>query len=95
MTGAITKIAFGETSDVKVSRFRAPARLKTSQEIVARQSKVAVLAFQKLGDRRAALDFLHSADAELGGRPIDVASESDAGAERVLAALRTHDVTPR
>jgi len=87
--GAITRIAAGATSDeIDRKRFRGNARTKLAPDVQARQSRIALLAFQCLPDRETALLFLNSDDETIGGRPIDIASASEAGAERVAAALR-------
>lgn len=87
--GAITQIAVGTASDeVARKRFRASPRTKLAPEVHARQSRIALLAFQYFPDREAALLFLNGVDDALGGRPIDIASFDEAGAERVAAALR-------
>ena len=87
--GAITQLAEGATSDELPRRgFRSAARTKLAPDVHARQSRIALLAFQSFPDREAALLFLNSNDEALGGRPIDVASASEAGASRVAAALR-------
>ena len=88
--GAITKVAVGATSDeIDRKRFRGTTKTKLAPEVIARQSRIALLAFQSLPDHETALLFLNSEDDTLGGRPIDVASASEAGAERVAAMLRT------
>lgn len=87
--GAITKLAVGDTSDEgDRRRFRGAVRTKLAPEVIARQSRVALLAFQRLPDRAAALAFLNNLDDTLGGRPIDIASASEAGAVRVETMLR-------
>jgi hypothetical protein len=86
--GAITQIAVGATSDeLAGKRFRGVSRTKLLPEVHARQSRIALLAFQHFPDREAALLFLNSSNATLGGRPIDIASTSEAGAARVAAVL--------
>lgn len=87
---AITQIAVGATSDeIDRKRFRGASRTKLAPDVLARQSRVALLAFQCFPDREAALLFLNGTDAMLGGRPIDIASEGEAGADRVAAVLRS------
>lgn len=87
--GAITRLATGASSDeVDRRRFSGSARTKLAPDVIARQSRVALLAFQCLPDRDAALAFLNSVNDSLGERPIDLASSSEAGAARVEAALR-------
>ncbi|MDP5280095.1 hypothetical protein Q9Q95_14285 [Sphingomonas sp. DG1-23] len=88
--GAITRIAVGETSEERGrKRFRSATRTQLAPDVHARQSRIALLAFQSFPDREAALLFLNGDDDALGGRPIDVASASEAGAGRVAAALRS------
>jgi len=88
--GAITRIAVGETSVERGRRhFRSATRTKLPPDVHARQSRIALLAFQTFPHREAALLFLNGGDNALGGRPIDVASASEAGAARVAAALRS------
>ncbi|WP_010543828.1 antitoxin Xre/MbcA/ParS toxin-binding domain-containing protein [Sphingomonas elodea] len=92
MSGAITRLEVGATSDEgDRRRFRGAVRSKLAPEVIARQSRIALLAFQRFPDRAAALAFLNSVDEALGGRPIDIASTSEAGAERIAAALRERD----
>ncbi|WP_066716704.1 hypothetical protein [Sphingomonas pituitosa] len=87
--GAITRIAVGATSDeLDRKRFRGAARTKLAPDVIARQSRIALLAFQCLPDRETALAFLNNVDETLGGRPVDIASTNEEGAERVAAALR-------
>ncbi len=91
--GAITKLAVGATSDEGNRRgFRGNARTKLAPDVIARQSRVALLAFQHLPDRDAALAFLNNVDEALGGRPIDIASASEAGAARVETMLRAPNI---
>jgi uncharacterized protein (DUF2384 family) len=88
--GAITQLAEGATSEEPPRRgFRSAARTRLAPDVHARQSRIALLAFQSFPDREAALQFLNGNDDALGGRPIDVASASEAGANRVADALRT------
>jgi len=85
---AITHIAAGENAvDVARTRFRAARRTSTAPEVLARHSRVALLAFQAFESRAEALQFLNSEKPALGGRPIDIAGASEEGVERVLAAL--------
>jgi hypothetical protein len=52
----------------------------------ARQGDIASLAFQTLG-KDGAIAFLNGENAELGGRPIAIATQSAAGEEIVRAEL--------
>lgn len=70
---------------------RRAARVPMPAEAAARQGRVAMLAWEKLGDGEAVKVFLNTHDAELGGRPIDVATESDAGLATVGAAIAARD----
>lgn len=60
---------------------------KASPEIVARQAKITLLAFQKHDDRADALAFLNGHSEELGGRVLDVAGDSDEGLAAATALL--------
>ena len=61
--------------------------VRLSPDAAARQGKVATAAFLALKDRDAMVAFLNTHDDALGGRPIDLAVESDAGLKAVEAAL--------
>jgi uncharacterized protein (DUF2384 family) len=70
-------------------RFRAAGAVRATPEAVTRQAIAARLAFTAL-DGDAARAFLNTPHADLGGRPIDVAGESDAGLTRVTDVIATH-----
>lgn len=59
-----------------------------SREQSARQGRVAKAAAEALADTDAVRTFLNSHHAGLGGRPLDLAVESDAGLEAVEKAIR-------
>lgn len=61
--------------------------VRLSPEAAARQGKAATAAFLALKDRDAMIAFLNTHDDALGGRPIDLAVESDEGLKSVEAAL--------
>jgi hypothetical protein len=61
--------------------------VRLSPEAAARQGKAATAAFLALKDRDAMIAFLNTHDDALGGRPIDLAVESDEGLKTVEAAL--------
>lgn len=64
--------------------FRASSRRESlSREKAKRQGDVTSLAFLRLGGRDGAMAFLNNIDAELGGRPLDIAIASEEGCERV------------
>lgn len=54
-----------------------------------RQGAISTLAFQLLGGRDPALDFLNSDNARLGGRPIAIATQSESGYAAVEREIRT------
>lgn len=54
---------------------------------VKRQGAVTTLAFQLFGRERA-IEFLNADHAHLGGRPLDLATASGEGMEKVEAELR-------
>ena len=61
--------------------------VRLSPEAAARQGKAATLAFEKFRDSAAVKEFLNTHDDALGGRPIDLAVESDDGLAAVTALL--------
>lgn len=71
---------------------RAPMRFRRSNaprleaESARRQGDIARLAFHRLG-REEAMQFLNSDNAELGARPLDLATSSADGFASVEAAL--------
>ena len=79
------------TTDEKSSPTKRFGRSVTRTRMPApqgrRQGDIVALAFTALGGRDAAMDFLNSHNASLDARPLDVASESDAGFERVKALI--------
>lgn len=60
-----------------------------------RQGDISQLAFLTMGGRDPAIAFLNSDNAELGGRPLVVATASLEGFERVAAAIRSMARIPR
>lgn len=78
-----------ETSDKpQYKRFRKRFdAVRLSPEQAARQGKAATQAFLTLKDRDAMIAFLNTHDDALGGRPIDLAVESDDGLRAVEQAL--------
>lgn len=86
---AITQIAFGENAPAteRTRRFR-PSTGRGDPGVADRQARATLLAFRTCSDRAAAVSFLHTFDAELNGRPLDVAGTSVQGFDRVIAAIR-------
>lgn len=60
--------------------------VRLSPEAAARQGKAATAAWMALG-KEASIAFLNTHDDSLGGRPIDLAVESDEGLKAVEAVL--------
>ena len=58
------------------------------------QGDISALAFQLLGGRDAALDFLNTENKPLGGRPIAVATQSAAGYACVEREIRSQSAVP-
>ena len=63
-------------------------------ERAQRQGAISALAFQLLGGRDAALDFLNTENKPLGGRPIAVATQSAAGYAFVEREIRSQSAVP-
>lgn len=75
-------------------RFRKATTKRLAPDLAKRQGEIAHMAFLALG-RDAALAFLNTEHAGLGGRPLDVATESDAGRDNVEAEIgRIADAAP-
>jgi uncharacterized protein (DUF2384 family) len=67
-------------------RFRKANATRLAPELAKRQGEITRLAFLLLG-RDAAIEFLNTAHAGLGGRPLDLATASDAGRNSVEAEI--------
>lgn len=84
----ITRVPVGESSDtVTRLRFRRSAGAKPAPDVVERQTKMALIAFQAFGSKDAARSFLNGEHDQLGGRPIEIAGRDEAGFDSVRAAL--------
>lgn len=59
----------------------------------ARRSEAVRVALAAIPDAAAALSFLNAHDAQLGGRPLDLATDSAAGLVDVVEALKRHSAT--
>ena len=59
-----------------------------------RQGDISQLAFLTMGGRDAAIAFLNTENAELGGRPLALATASAEGYEQVATAIRAHRRDP-
>ena len=67
-------------------RFRRSSAPRLAPEQARRQGEITQLAFLLMG-RDAAIAFLNSDNAELSGRPLDLATASDEGRNRVEAVI--------
>lgn len=84
----ITKLPSGDLDERPATkRFRRSAAARAVPEVVARQAQITLLAFQAHDQREHALAFLNEPDAELGGRPIDIAGAGDDGLAAATARL--------
>jgi uncharacterized protein (DUF2384 family) len=66
--------------------FRKPNLPRLAPDHARRQGEITQLAFLLLG-RETAIEFLNSAHAGLGGRPLDLATASDQGRNSVEAEI--------
>jgi len=83
-----TALASARTNPFRRNRKVTPLASEDAQ----RQGAISALAFQLLGGRDAALDFLNTEDAILSGRPIAVATRSEAGYANVERELRARSL---
>jgi len=89
----ITRVATSAESEKPATRrFRnGGGRDRANPEVVARQARITLLAFQAHDEREEALAFLNRHSDVLDGRPLDVAGRDDAGltaASELLTAQR-------
>lgn len=68
--------------------FFRPKRTPLPRDDARRQGDISQLAFLTMGGRDPAIAFLNTENAELGGRPLAVATASDSGYEQVATAIR-------
>lgn len=66
---------------------RRAAKIPMPADAAARQGRIAMLAWETLGDGEAVRTFLNTHDDALGARPIDLATGSEAGLTTVAATL--------
>jgi len=74
--------------------FFRPKRTPLPREDARRQGDISQLAFLTMGGRDPAIAFLNTENAELGGRPLAVATASDTGYEQVATAIRAWSRDP-
>lgn len=63
-------------------------RTPLARDDAKRQGDISQLAFLTMGGRDPAVEFLNSDNAQLGGRPLALATASAEGYEQVAAAIR-------
>jgi hypothetical protein len=66
-------------------------QVKLPRDAAERQGNITRLAFSLLGGRDGAIAFLNGENADLGGRPIDLATASADGYANVERAMRKRD----
>ena len=87
------------TSEAASADASDPARARTNNHLrkrstplapadAKRQGDISQLAFLNMGGRDAAVEFLNSDNAALGGRPLALATASAEGFEQVAAMIR-------
>lgn len=74
---------------------RRTARVAMPVDAASRQGRVAMLAWEALGDGEAVRNFLNTHDAELGARPIDLATQSEDGLSTVAATIAARNGSAR
>lgn len=65
-------------------------QVRLAPDMARRQGNVTRLAFERLG-REAAMAFLNQSNDALGGRPLDIATGSVAGFEKIKVAIEACD----
>ena len=70
---------------------RRAAKVAMPADAAARQGRVAMLAWETLGDGEAVRTFLNTHDDALGARPIDLATQSEAGLTTVSTMIAKLD----
>ena len=70
------------------NRFFRPSRTALPRDDARRQGDISQLAFLTMGGRDPAIAFLNTENAELGGRPLALATASAEGYEQVATAIR-------
>lgn len=80
---------------VRTNPFRRKRSFKPlAPQEAERQGAISTLAFQLLGGRDPALNFLNTDNRPLGGRPITIATQSKAGYAAVERAIHSLSVLP-
>lgn len=81
--------------DKQTRRFKPRAGIiRVAPEVSARHGRIATRAFLLLGRADAASLYLNTHDEGLGGRPLDIAGESDAGFAIIDAAIVATTLRP-
>lgn len=80
-------------ANMRTNPFRRNRKVPLAPHDAQRQGAISALAFQLLGGRDPALDFLNTENGLLGGRPIAIATQSDAGYASVEREIRSRSVS--
>ena len=99
VSGAPVVAASAKSASTDATDDAAPARARSNnyfrknrtplaRDDAKRQGDISQLAFLTMGGRDAAVEFLNSENAALGGRPLALATASAEGYEQVAAAIR-------
>lgn len=78
---SITQVAVHEQSDQtrRTRHFRKSSMTRAMPDVVSRQAQITLAAFRSYELRTDALLFLNDHSTVLGGRPLDIAGQDDAG----------------
>lgn len=75
---------------IRRSNHRWSDRPKLAPDAASRQGQVTKLAFEAFGDKDPAIAYLNMDSQALGGRPLDIATESAEGLKRVERDIAAH-----
>lgn len=78
----------GEPPRTRSNNFFRKQRTPLPRDDAQRQGDISQLAFLTMGGRDPAVAFLNTENAELGGRPLAIATSSAEGYDRVAIAIR-------
>ena len=94
---SITRLTYGDNApEPGKRRFRGhTAGGRADRATVDRQARLTLVAFNAHDEREDALRFLNGHSDALGGRPLDVAGQTDAGLAAAIALLDGGEQTSR
>ena len=84
----VTDEAAPSSAKARSNSFFRQRRTPLAPDDARRQGDISQLAFLTMGGRDPAVAFLNAENPELGGRPLAIATASDAGYEQVATAIR-------